>query len=108
MKVDIMKNGLFHKYAPLTANTNSPDYYREVAQICADALSEEISGSKWTIYKIVAPSIYLREPYQVFLEWTNAPADATEKLKVFLDKKFSINKGNSDIWKGILICGRKS
>lgn len=73
MKVDIMKNGVFHKYAhltALTADTDSSDYYHEVAQICADALSEEISDSKWTVCKIFAPSMYLREPYQVFLEWT--------------------------------------
>ena len=49
MKVDIMKNGVFHKYAHLTADTDSSDYYHEVAQICADALSEEISDSKWAV-----------------------------------------------------------
>lgn len=98
MKIDIMQNGVFHKYAHLTADTNSSDYYREVAQICADSLSEEISGSKWTVHKIFAPSIYLREPYQVFLEWTNAPADAKERLKAFLDEKFSTSKKKPEFW----------
>ena len=98
MKIDIMQNGVFHKYAHLTADTNSSDCYHEVAQICADSLSEEISGSKWTVHKIFAPSIYLREPYRVFLEWTNAPADAKERLKAFLDEKFSTSKKKPEFW----------